>query len=76
MLKEDQKMRHYLYVPLMLLLTFLILGGLSCSKEETPTTPNFEEYGISSHIWDIIMWSGLIWIILLKAKIWLQQIYG
>jgi len=61
MLKEDQKMRHYLYIPSMLLLTFLILGGLSCSKEETPTTPNFEEYGISSHIWDYnyVVWFDL-----------------
>ena len=54
-------MKHYLYFPvLILLITFMTLG-LSCSKEETPTTPNFEQYGIPSYIWDYnyVVWFDL-----------------
>ena len=54
-------MKRYYYIPAMMLLIIIMTVGFSCSKEETPTTPNFEEYGIPSYIWDYnyVVWFDL-----------------
>ncbi len=54
-------MKTYLRIGLLTVLGLAMFFALSCTKDEKPTTPNFEEPGISSHIWDYkhVVWFNL-----------------
>lgn len=56
-------MKYSTRIALLLVLGLLLLALLSCSKDETPTTPNFEIGGVPSYVWDYnhILWFELMY---------------
>jgi hypothetical protein len=51
-------MKTLIRVVLLLALGAAMFLASSCTKDETPVTPNFEEYGIPSHVWD---YNHVVW---------------